>query len=115
MFEQEQREALRLLKGIEEGGISTSDCYEIFQSSEPALVYLIFTWIRTNYPSSHKDAQGVLGRMLELTQNYDDVLPKVKKGEADVIVQWFEDTYSYSETNTSPDEFIRIIIEKLEG
>ena len=41
-FEQEQRAALRILEGIEEGTMSTNESYGLVEDADPALVYLIF-------------------------------------------------------------------------
>jgi len=38
---------------------------------------------------------------------------KLKEGEADPVVEWFEETHDYSAL--SRDEFITLIVEKLEG
>ena len=38
---------------------------------------------------------------------------KMKEGQADVVVQWFEDSYSYRYLGSKA--FIELIIEKLEG
>ena len=37
----------------------------------------------------------------------------MKEGQADSVVQWFEETYSYRELDKN--QFIELVIEKLEG
>jgi hypothetical protein len=37
----------------------------------------------------------------------------MKQGQADPVVQWFEDSYSYRELDKK--SFIELVIEKLEG
>jgi hypothetical protein len=112
-FEHEQRAALRILHALEGGTMSTSATYGLVDDADPTLVYLIFTWIRAHYPSSHPAADAVLGRLAELCSAHPGVTTKVREGQADPIVEWFEDTYNYRELQA--EEFIALVIEKLEG
>jgi hypothetical protein len=41
------------------------------------------------------------------------VKKKMKEGQADPVVEWFEDAYSYKSLGSK--EFIALIVEKLEG
>jgi hypothetical protein len=109
--EQEQRAALRILEGIEEGTMSTTDSYGLVEDADPALIYLIFTWLRKRY-ADHPNSDAVIGRLVEVS-NRPKVAKLMKEGQADVVVQWFEETYSYRELDKN--QFIELIIEKLEG
>jgi hypothetical protein len=51
-LEQEQRAALRILEGIEEGTMSAAESFALVEDADPALVYLIFTWLRKRYRRS---------------------------------------------------------------
>lgn len=110
-LEQEQRAALRILEGIEEGAMSTSDALELVEAADPALVYLIFTWLRKRY-ADHANSDAVIGRLVAVSSR-GSVARKMKEGQADPVVQWFEDSYSYRELGAP--EFIELVIEKLEG
>ncbi len=110
-LEQEQRAALRILEGIEEGTMSAADSLALVEEADPALVYLIFTWLRKRY-ADHVNADAVIGRLLAIS-NRGSVASKMKEGQEDVVVQWFEESYSYRELGAK--EFIELIIEKLEG
>ena len=110
-FEQEQRAALRILEGIEEGSMSTADSYGLVEDADPALVYLIFTWLRKRY-SEHTNSDAVIGRLVEVS-NRPKVAKLMKEGQADPVVQWFEETYSYKDLDKK--QFIELVIEKLEG
>lgn len=110
-LEQEQRAALRILEGIEEGTMSTTDLYGLVDDADPALIYLIFTWLRKRY-ADHANADAVIGRLVEVSGR-PKVAELMKEGQADVIVEWFEDAYSYRKLEKQ--EFIELIIEKLEG
>jgi len=112
-FAQEQREALHLLHGIENGTLRTTDVAHLIDAADPALVYFIITWLRTRYGADHPAAEGVLGRIVELTGAHASVKAKMREGKADAIVAWFEDAHSYREFNDT--EFIELVIEKLEG
>ena len=110
-LEQEQRAALRILEGIEEGTMSAADSFTLVEKADPALVYLIFTWLRKRY-ADHVNSDAVIGRLIEIS-NRGSVPAKMKEGQADVVVQWFEETYSYRDLGSK--EFIELIIDKLEG
>ena len=49
-FEHEQKVALRILEGIEQGSRSASDSFSLLEDADPTLVYFIFTWLRERYP-----------------------------------------------------------------
>ena len=110
-LEQEQQAALRILEGIEEGTMSASDSLALVEAADPALVYLIFTWLRKRY-ADHPNSEAVLGRLLAIS-NRGPVSKMMKEGQADPVVQWFEESYSYRQLESK--EFIELIIEKLEG
>jgi hypothetical protein len=110
-LEQEQRAALRILEGIEEGAMSATDLFTLVEDADPALLYLIFTWMRKRY-SDHVNSDAVIGRLVALSGR-GSIAKKMKEGQADPVVQWFEESYSYREL--AAPEFIELIVEKLEG
>lgn len=111
-FEHEQREARRILEGIEYGSMKTSQVWSLVEKADPTLVYFIITWLRSRY-AQDPAAEGVLGRIVELTKAHPGLSRILKTGEKDSLVEWFEDTYQYRDL--SSDEFIRIVVEKLES
>jgi len=111
-FEQEQRQALRLLQGIENGTLSASDAGLLIDDADPALVYFILTWLRQRYVG-HPAAEGVIGRIVELTSGYNSVKAKMREGKSDSLVAWFEGEYEYRDYSAT--DFIALIVEKLEG
>jgi len=110
-LEQHQREALRILEGIEEGSMSATDSVALVEDADPALIYLIFTWLRKRY-ADHENSDAVIGRLVAVSGR-GSVVKKMKEGQADPVVQWFEENYSYRTLEAK--EFIELIIEKLEG
>jgi hypothetical protein len=111
-FEKEQREALRLLQGIENGSLQAAETALLIDQSDPALVYLVFTWLRNHYRGDHPAAEGVVGRLVELTGSRS-IKAKIDEGKSDGVVAWFEEEHSYR--NFSASEFIALVVEKLEG
>lgn len=111
-FAQEQREALHLLQGIENGTLSASQASHLIEDADPALVYFVFTWLRNRY-ANHPAAEGVIGRLVELTNGYSTVKSKMREGKSDSIVSWFEEEYSYKDFAAT--DFVALIVEKLEG
>ena len=110
-FEHEQRAALRILEGIEEGTASATDSLNMVEEADPALVYLIFTWLRKRY-ADHPNADAVIGRLVAVS-NKGNVPKMMKEGAEDPVVEWFEDSYKYKDLDKQ--QFIELIIEKLEG
>lgn len=110
-LEQHQREALRILEGIEEGSMSATDSVALVEDADPALIYLIFTWLRKRY-ADHDNSDAVIGRLVTISSR-GSVAKKMKEGQADPVAQWFEENYSYRTLEAK--EFIELIIEKLEG
>jgi hypothetical protein len=110
-LEQEQRAARRILEGIEQGTMSAADSFALVEDADPALIYLIFTWLRKRY-ADDVNADTVIGRLVDIS-NRGSVASKMKEGQADSVVEWFEDSYSYRDLDSN--EFIELIIDKLEG
>jgi hypothetical protein len=112
-YEQAQREALRILEGIENGTMSAAESSALIDDADPALVYLILTWIRARYPASHAASEAVIGRLVTLTERYPSVTKKMAEGKADSIIEWFEDAYSYRDLDSKA--FIALVVDKLES
>lgn len=112
-FVQEERDALRLLHGIENGTLATPEVARLVEEADPALVYLVLTWLRSRYGGDHPAAEGVLGRLVELTSRHASVKAQMREGKADPIVAWFEDQYSYRDLGDVA--FIALIVDKLES
>lgn len=111
-FEHERREARRLLEGIENGTMTAPESWTLIERAEPVLVYFIITWLRRRY--EHDDAaEAVLGRIATVLRAYPHIARIIKAGEDDALVEWFEDEYQYRDL--SSEEFIRIVVEKLES
>lgn len=111
-FEHEKQTALRLLQGIELGTMTADESYRELSEADPTLVYFIFKWLRKRY-REHPAAEGVLGRLAEVCNEYRDITRRAKEGEDDPVVGWFEGSYQYKDLEGP--EFIDLIVEKLEG
>ena len=111
-LQQEQKAALRILEGIENGTMTAAESFALIEDADPALIYLILTWLRRRY-AGHDNADAVVGRVVAISDRYPAVTAKMKEGQADPVVEWFEDGYSYRELGSK--EFIELIIDKLEG
>ena len=111
-FEHQQAAALRILEGIEDGTMSTADSASLVEDADPALVHLIFTWIRKRY-ADNPDADAVISRLLAVIERNPAIPRKLKEGQSDPVVEWFEEEYSYRDFGSR--DFIALIVEKLEG
>jgi hypothetical protein len=110
-FEQQQRAALRILEGLEEGTMNATDSAALVEDADPALVYLIFTWLRKRY-ADHPNSDAVIGRLVAIS-NRPAVAKQMKEGQQDPVVEWFEDSYSYRDLGSK--EFIELVVDKLES
>ena len=91
--------------------MSAADSFALVEDADPALVYLIVTWLRKRY-ADHPNADAVVGRLVAVSSR-PAVASKMKEGRTDPVVTWFEDGYSYRDLGAQ--EFIALIVEKLEG
>jgi len=112
-FAQQQREALHLLQGIENGTLGTAETAHLIEQADPALVYFILTWLRSHYAGDHPAAEGVIGRLVELSSRHASVERKMREGKSDPVVAWFEEEHTYRELGAP--NFIALVVEKLEG
>lgn len=109
------REGVRLLEGLEDGVLNSSDCYNIVDSLDDVLVSLIIKYLRKKYPPSKPEAAGVMGRLVDLSGTYPKIVQIVKEGEEDPISEWFQESYAFRDYYSDPDEFVSLIVNKLEG
>jgi hypothetical protein len=114
-MEQEIREGLRLLKGLEEGNLSAADAFNIAEKRDPVLVFFVLRFLRDKYPAANPSSEGVVRRVLELTSTYPAIVAMSKKGEADVITEWFNDSYAMAEFYEDQAGLMAMIVEKIEG
>ena len=112
-FEAEKLEALTILLGIVTGTMDTQECFELLDPADPTLVYFILKYIKKHWHRDHDDYDIVRARLKDLKNSYRSLTRKAKTGEEDPVVEWFEGTHRYDEL--SPEDFVDIIIEKLEG
>ncbi len=111
----DKREALRLLTGLENGGMTTADALVLAQTLDPVLVYLIVRYLRESYPASNPAATSVLERVVALTSKHAAFVKKCRDGEQDPVSQWFEAEHSPGSFRGRGSEFIDVIVDKLES
>lgn len=108
---QAQRAAFRILESLENGTLSAADSAALVEDADPALAYLIVTWLRKRY-ADDVNADAVLGRVLAISSR-PAVAKQLKEGQSDPVVEWFEDGYSYKALDSKA--FIELIVDKLES
>lgn len=107
--------ALRLLRGLEDGGMDTAEARILAQDLDPVLVYVTVRYLREVYPASDPAASAVLDRVVALTSAWPGIVAKSKEGEADPISAWFAGDYSFGAFRGRGAEMIRLIVDKLES
>jgi hypothetical protein len=111
----DRQTAGRFLSGLEDGRLSVSEAFVIAETLDPALVYLIVKYLRENYPASDPAATSVLERVVALTSAHPSFVKLCKEGEQDPVSQWFEETHLFDDFRGRGDDFIDLIVDKLES
>jgi len=107
--------ALRLLRGLENGGMNAEDARSLAETLDPVLVYVIVQYLREVYPASNPAATAVLDRVVALTLAWSDLVAKSKQGELDVVSRWFASQYSFAEFRDRGTHLVELIVDKLES
>ena len=109
------RDPLRLLEGLENGTLHSADGFAIAERLDDFLLFCIFRYLREKYPSNSPDGQGVMARLLEISQNHPTVVQKSKSGEKDILKEWFDETFTMNQFFSDPEKLIHTVVDKLEG
>ena len=111
----EKTEGERLLAGLENGGMSATAARSIAERLDPALGYLILSFLRAVYPVSDPAASGVLERVVRLTSGRAELLRRYEEGKADPISRWFEECHSYRDFKGRGRDLVELIVDKIES
>ena len=106
--------AIRMLRGLEDGGMQSAEARTLAQDLDPVLVFAIVQFLREVYPASDPAASPVLERVLALTSIWPGLVAKSKEGEQDPVGGWFLSEHSFSEFKGRGNEMIEMIVDKLE-
>jgi hypothetical protein len=104
-----------LLSGIENGTLNHEKAAQTAESMDPALLYFVIRYLREKYPPSEPTSQGVTERLLQLTSTHPSVVKRMKEGEKDSMVEWFNDSYSIRSFLKDHEEYLKLIVDKLES
>jgi hypothetical protein len=107
--------AEKLLRGLEDGRMNTSETALLAQDLDPVLVYVILRYLREVYPASNPAASGVLDRVVGLTSSSPKVVALSKEGEQDPVSQWFSSEYNFPDFRGRGSEMLDLIVDKLES
>ena len=111
----DRNQALRLLRGLDEGGIDAAGARILAEDLDPVLVYVVVRYLRENYPASDPAASPVLERVVGLTSAYPAIVAKSSEGEQDPVSAWFASEYSFRDFRGRGSELIELIVDKLES
>ena len=107
--------ALRLLRGLEDGGLAADEAAVMAEDLDPVLVFFIVRFLRAVYPASSPAAHAVLERVVDLTSAYPAIVRKSREGEKDPVSQWFTSEYSFDDFRGRGAELVEMIVDKLES
>jgi hypothetical protein len=108
-------QALRLLNGLEMGGLNSTDGRILAEDLDPVLVHLIVRFLREVYPATEPAARPVLERVVELTDAYPGIVAQTQEGEADPISNWFISEHTFKDFRNRGETMVDIVIDKLES
>lgn len=109
------RESVRWLEGLEDGNLAAQELFKIAEHLDPVIISLMIRYIRKKYPSGKPESGAVIGRLVELSSTYPQVVNSAKQAEQDPISEWFTETYSFGEFYQKPEEMVELIVDKLES
>ena len=111
----DKSEALRLLRGLEDGGMAVDDARILGENLDPVLIHVILRYLRESYPASHPAATAVLDRVVQLTRASPRIVAGSKEGESDPITAWFAKEQTFAAYRGRGAEMIERIVEKLDS
>ena len=109
------RESVRFLEGLEAGTLSTGDAFIVLDQLDDVLINLMFNYFRKKASRDPDQYGGLTERLLDLSSTYPELITRMNNGAKDPVVEWFMETYSFNSFYNEPEEFITIIVEKLES
>lgn len=109
-----KNDAVKLLRGLEDGKMTPPEAAQLAQELDPVLVHVILRYLREVYPASNPAASGVLDRVVALTASWPQVVAKAKEGEQDPVSQWFASEYTFGDFRGRGSELLELIVDKLE-
>ena len=110
-----KNQAERLLRGLEDGRMDTSEAKQLAQDLDPVLVFAILRYLREAYPASNPAASAVLDRVVALTSTWPEIVATSEKGEQDPISEWFTSEYSFGDFRGRGSDMLDLIVDKLES
>jgi len=111
----DKNQALRLLKGLEMGGLNPADGRILAEDLDPVLVHVIVRFLREVYPLTEPAAGPVLERVVELTEAYPGIVAQAQEGEADPVSAWFASEHTFTEFRNRGETLVDLVIDKLES
>jgi len=111
----DRSKAGRLLQGLEDGTMSTTQAQALALELDPVLVHVIVRFLRDTYPASHPAANAVLERVVAFTSSSRGIVAKVKDGEADPVSAWFASEHTYREFRGRGGDLLDLVVDKLES
>ena len=111
----DRSQTLRLLNGLEMGGLDPFEGRVLAEELDPVLVHVIVRYLREVYPATDPAARPVLERVVALTKVYPGLVARAKQGEDDPITSWFTSERSFGEFRGRGEVMIDLLIDKLES
>lgn len=108
-------DAVRLLRGLEAGGMTAGAARAIAEKLDPVLLYVVIRYLREVYPASNPAASAVLERVVALTKAWPGLVARSKEGEKDPVARWFASDQSYGDFRGRGADLIALVADKLDS
>lgn len=106
-----KRKVDRFMDAIEGGIIPLEEAFNIAEEQDPLLLYFMLRYLKEMYG---KDQQGPGGRLLQFLSSYPSIAKLALPPKNEPMLEWFNDSYTVHSFK-SRDEYLELIIDKLEG
>ncbi|MBC60931.1 MAG: hypothetical protein CMP11_00590 [Zetaproteobacteria bacterium] len=110
------RDISRFLDSIELGNVTTNDAFHLADSFDDLITYFLLRYLREKYPAK-AGSVGASERLISLlTHNGGQIAKKALPPKGEVIfVEWFDENYEMKSFFKNRNDFVTLILDKLEG
>lgn len=114
MDELDKADVLSIISAIEDGTKATADIYSLVLKFDPLLNYFLLKYLREKHPITDRNS-GAGERLLDLVKTYPDIGRLATPPKNEPMVEWFDESYSTRTYFSNPEEYVNLIVDKLEG
>ncbi|MFK7827733.1 MAG: hypothetical protein AB8G05_26540 [Oligoflexales bacterium] len=107
-------DVLGFISAVEDGNKGTADMYNAVVKFDPLLSYFLLRYLREKHPVTDRSS-GAGERLLDLVKTYPEIGRLASAPKNEPMIEWFDDSYSTRSYFSKPQEYVDLIVDKLEG